>query len=139
MFETRFGITHDFSKLRLRELIPYSNFFYGNKAITRRDPVGYYKPTDTGDKAFDLAWLHHQKVNDHHWQWWVLPEDNGGIKVLPMSHDARAEMVCDWIGAGRAQGTPDTVGWYKKHKDKMMLHPETREWVESTLGIDDEK
>lgn len=27
------------------------------------------------DAAFDRAWLHHQKANAHHWQCWVLMED----------------------------------------------------------------
>ena len=75
------GITHDLSKLLPDEWFPYANYFYGFK---KRDETGYYKPTDTGDKAFDFAWLLHQKRNPHHWQWWILPEDDGGTKILEM-------------------------------------------------------
>jgi len=127
------GLTHDLSKFLPSEWLPYANYFYG-KAHTVRDETGYYKPTDTGDARFDFAWLLHQKRNDHHWQWWILPEDEGGIKVLPMSREARLEMLCDWIGAGLAQGTPGTRAWYLKNKDKMLLHPETRAWVERQLS-----
>jgi hypothetical protein len=129
------GITHDLSKLLPSELIPYTNYFYGDKK-PKRQKTGYYKPTDTGNLAFDFAWLLHQKRNRHHWQWWILPEDDGGIKVLNMPLKYRKEMLCDWRGAGRAQGYGDnTVEWYKKNKDKMQLHWYTREWIEEQLGI----
>ncbi len=103
------------------------------KGKTIRNKTGYYKPTDTGDTAFDFAWLLHQKRNRHHWQWWVLPEDDGGSKVLPMPEPYRTEMICDWLGAGRALGTPSVNAWYKKNGRKMQLHPSTRAWVEQQL------
>ena len=127
------GLVHDMSKFRPSEWFPYANHFYGRKV---RDKTGYYKPIDTGDKAFDFAWLLHQKRNRHHWQWWVLPEDEGGMKILPMSPTARTEMLCDWRGAGMAQGfSNNTRSWYKENRNKMQLHPETRRWVEQRLDI----
>jgi len=135
------GLVHDCSKFLLSEFFPYANYFYGNsKKIKRgRDGTGYYKPTDTGDKAFDFAWLLHQKRNKHHWQWWILPEDEGGIKVLPIEEPYLTEMICDWIGAGKAQGyfSPksdplfETRKWWNKNKDKMQLAEETRNYLEN--------
>lgn len=129
---------HDNSKFRPDEWGPYATYFYESDGTkrTRRDSTGYYKPTDTGDAAFDFAWLLHQKRNKHHWQWWTLPEDEGGIKVLPMPDRYRREMLADWIGAGKAQGTPDTLGWYTANRHKMTLHPETRAWIEAQLGFE---
>lgn len=129
------GAIHDWSKFRPSEWRPYAEFFYGEgrNIRSRRDATGYYKPTDTGDAAFDFAWLLHQKRNKHHWQWWVLPEDEGGLKVLPMPDRYRREMLADWRGAGAAQGTPDAAKWYAANKDKMRLHPETRTWIEAQL------
>jgi len=130
------GIAHDFSKLLPSEFIPYARYFYGNNSDIRkgRDETGYYKPTDTGDKDFDYAWLLHQKRNKHHWQWWVLPEDEGGIKVLEMPDKYILEMICDWIGAGKAQGFGNnTKEWYNKNKHKMQLHPNTRKKVEELI------
>jgi hypothetical protein len=46
------------------------------------------------------------------------------------------EMLADWIGAGRAQGTTDNLGWYLAHRDKMLLHPNTRAWIERMLGYE---
>ena len=131
------GMTHDISKLLLSEFLPYMEHFYGSKiGIGRgRDETGYYKPTDTGDRAFDFAWLLHQKRNKHHWQWWVLPEDEGGLKVLEMPLKYRQEMLCDWRGAGKAQGRPDTLAWYRKNGSRMALGDKTREWIEKTLGV----
>lgn len=136
------GLIHDWSKFLPDEFIPYSNFFYGEKAVPRRDSTGYYKPTDTGDEAFDFAWLLHQKRNKHHWQWWVLPEDDGGLKVLPIPQKYLTEMVCDWIGAGKAQGhfSPpsdpylETRNWYGANKNKMKLEEKTRRTVEKIIN-----
>ena len=114
------GLVHDLSKFQPSEFFPYARHFYGdgkNKA------------------AFDFAWLLHQKRNRHHWQWWVLPEDNGGEKVLEMPLDERVEMLCDWRGTGRAQGTPNTPKWYLANREKMRLGSDTRGWIEQELGL----
>lgn len=130
------GIIHDWSKFRPSEFFPYAEHFYGKgKDITAgRDETGYYKPTDTGDADFDFAWLLHQKRNKHHWQWWVLPEDEGGVKLISIQPKYRLEMLCDWLGASKAQGHGGDIAsvraWYEKNGAKMQLSPSTREWVE---------
>jgi len=131
------GLVHDLSKFRPSEFIPYARHFYGGKRDIHegRDETGYYKPTDTGDPDFDRAWFLHQKRNDHHWQWWVDVSD-GRINPLRLSLPAAEEMISDWIGAGRAQGTPDTLAWYRKHKDKLRLHHLSRTIVEALIGYD---
>ena len=132
------GLLHDLSKFYPSEFVPYANYFYGNKSDIKkgRNSTGYYKPTDTGDVAFDFAWLLHQKRNRHHWQWWILPEDNGGVKILEMQEVYRTEMLCDWIGAGKAQGhfspeddyLQETRNWWNANNHKMQLHPNTRKY-----------
>ena len=77
--------------------------------------------------------LLHQKRNKHHWQWWCLPEDEGGLKVLEMPLKYRLEMLCDWRGAGRAQGTPDVLRWYEKNRNRMILGMATQIWIEQQL------
>ena len=116
------GLIHDWSKWRPCELVPYADYFYG-------------KPTvDEGDTAFDFAWLLHQKTNPHHWQWWVLHEDSGGVKVLEMSEKYAKEMLCDWWGASTALGYEGmNLDWYNKNKEKMQLHPNTRAYVEKAI------
>lgn len=87
-------ITHDLSKLTPTEYPHYQRQFFGDK----------------GDQnAFQMAWLHHQHVNDHHWEFWIPPtrHDRGtprGVdyEPLPMSEGAVLEMVSDWMGASHA-------------------------------------
>jgi hypothetical protein len=87
------------------------------------------------DAGFDRAWLHHQHANPHHWQHWVLREDGGAIKVLPMPYLLVCEMVADWAGAGRAiTGRWEVAEWYVKNRDKMQMHPNTRLHVEGIIA-----
>ena len=130
------GIVHDFSKFLPSEFFPYANHFAGG-IQTGRNKTGYYKPTDTGDPDFDEAWFYHQKRNDHHWQYWCFPDEDGHppmVREMPIK--CRKEMLADWRGAGKAQGTPDTLAWYKANGDKMTLGPETRAWVEEVIGYE---
>lgn len=116
------GITHDLSKLLPSEFFPYAEYFNGK---------------GNNQEEFDYAWLLHQKRNRHHWQWWVLPEDDGGKKILNMPLKYRKEMLCDWRGAGRAiMGKDNTEKWYLANKNRMQLHRETRLWVELKLGFE---
>lgn len=132
------GFWHDWSKFRPDEWRPYANHFYGKDGtktagIERgRNKTGYYKPTDTGDAAFDFAFFLHQKRNRHHWQWWVQPEETLGVVLMVMAHKSRLEMLADWRGASRAQGSKSTVAqWYIANGNKMQVHQITRNWLET--------
>lgn len=136
----RAGIFHDWSKLRPSELVPYANFFYGLEGIKKggikKDRTkGYYKPTDTGDSKFDMAWFYHQRRNKHHWQYWTLVEDQTGVvKPVPMPMKYVREMVSDWQGAGQAQNsTTSCLEWFELHKDKMQLHHMTEFNIYKTI------
>ena len=54
----------------------------------------------------------------------------------------RQEMLADWRGAAQTQGKDghSVNGWYLKHQEEIILHPNTRKWVEFQLfGIHREK
>lgn len=123
------GLIHDWSKFLPDELIPYAKYFYGGDK--RKD--GFYTPSQGTDK-FNAAWLKHQHRNPHHWQYWVLQEDSGKVFALKMPVKYAIEMVCDWRGAGKASGKGDTLNWYLKNREKMVLHADTRAFVEELLG-----
>jgi hypothetical protein len=135
------GFIHDTSKFFPSEFIPYARFFHnkdGSKK-TKRDKTGFYKPTDTGNKAFEYAWNSHSKRNRHHWQYWVTPREDGTFKVLNMPPKYIHEMVCDWIGAGRAQGVDNWKNpwpWYEINKDKIILSVESRYLLETIFMPD---
>lgn len=118
------GIVHDLSKFSRSEWSPYVNYFYGEER------------TDVVKEEFNKAWLHHQRINPHHWQLWVLFEDSGKIVPLEMPENYMKEMLADWRGAGIAiKGFDDTKNWYLANKDKMILHEYTRNWIERQLGV----
>lgn len=117
-------LIHDWSKLLPCEWTPYVRSFYGTQPRTTEVKA-----------AFDVAWLHHQHANGHHWQHWVLREDSGKTKVLAMPEKLVREMVADWMGAGRAiTGRWDVAGWYAKNRDDILLAPETRKLVDALTG-----
>lgn len=75
---------HDISKYRDIEYEAYDDYFYGEK-------------TKDVKEAFNYAWLHHNHNNPHHWQYWILINDDpeNGIEALPMSYNFIVEMICD--------------------------------------------
>jgi hypothetical protein len=124
-------IVHDWTKFQPVEWFPYVRFFYGNGRS--REQLGSYSADQVQDGDFELAWNHHQKRNDHHWQYWIRFGDDGTVLTIPMPDVCRREMLADWRGAGRALGKTDTPAWYEANKEKLQLHPETRAWVEVQL------
>ena len=136
------GLVHDNSKFLPSEFIPYARYFYGSYK-SRKDANMYEKTyywnsmiyKEDVKKAFDVAWLKHIHRNKHHWQYWVLREDEGKKKVMQMPLKYSIEMLCDWKGAGKAiSGKDDTREWYKKNKDNMILHNDTRNLVDILLS-----
>ncbi len=114
---------HDWSKMSAAEWKPYVDSFYGPER------------TPAVRAAFDAAWLHHQHRNPHHWQHWVLQEDDGPVKTLRMPDHFVREMVADWMGAGRAiAGKWEVAEWYAKNREKIKLEHGTRNLVESLIA-----
>ena len=146
------GLLHDMSKFLSSEWFPYVETFYGTKERNCNDCVflwgnqcsfngsgigdGGQTPRckDFATSAYELAWLKHQHRNPHHWQYWILRQDEDAPLVLEMPLRYRKEMLADWIGAGRAQGFGNnTEKWYDLHKRKMDLQVCTRSWIEKNL------
>jgi hypothetical protein len=123
------GIVHDWTKFTPSEWFPYVNRFYLSDYNHQKE--GYFH--EPNGSAFDYAWLYHQRRNPHHWQYWVLVQDDEPTLILDMPYKYLLEMVCDWYGAGMAQGKPDIKAWYLKNKDRIMLSDKTRFFVEREL------
>jgi len=125
------GLTHDLSKLTLREWLPRA------RAMEKGTLKNGYGLIDHNhiDDELSLSWLHHYHRNPHHWQWWVTNLDCGSIKVLPMDDEYRREMLADWLAVSRMPDRMNMIPWYMLNQDKMLLHPKTREWLEEQLGI----
>lgn len=123
------AIIHDWQKFLSVEWIPYLKMFYGDE---------HDKNEVIASDSFNYAWLHHIHYGPHHWQYWILINDDGTIHELEMPIDYRKEMIADWRGASLAiRGYDDTSSWYSERKDVIRLAPETRCWVEKELRIND--
>lgn len=118
-------INHDASKEECAEYYAYDDYFYGN------DTAPDVK------EAFDYAWLRHIHKNPHHWQYWVLHNDdpNEGTIVLDMPYDYVIEMICDWWSFSfKSDDLTEIFNWYKEHKDYILLSDKTRKTVEDILS-----
>lgn len=112
---------HDLSKYTEEEFSAYCDYFYGER-------------TEEVKKAFDYAWLLHQHHNPHHWQHWLLKQDDGTNKALEMPKKYIIEMVCDWWAFSiKKQDYCEILNWYEKNKYTMILGPKTKEAVEDIL------
>lgn len=133
------GIIHDWSKFRPSEFIPYARHFYGQDRIgqVEKEKVeGYDKSRDVEDEDFNKAWLYHIHRNKHHWQYWVLIQDENEDMVLEMPLRYRNELLADWVGAGKAITGKDNIKeWYLKHADKFRFAPTTRDRIELIINL----
>ena len=116
------GIIHDLSKFSATEFIPSAKYFQGD-----RSPIEAEKEAC----GYSFAWLHHKGCNPHHWEFWTdFAEADGGVITNKIPYQYVVEMVCDWIGAGKAyqkeawtQDSP--MNHYIKMRKGRYFHPET--------------
>ena len=129
---------HDQSKKSDEEYDAYDKYFYSEK-------------TEEVKKNFDRAWLHHQHHNPHHWQYWILKEDDGPVvsndtmrvKAIDIPDRYIMEMLCDWWSfswkkykaSHNKQDLYEVFEWYDSHKDGMILHPDTLTKVTKMLEL----
>ena len=123
-YEIQIRYNHDNSKYSVEEYEAYDKYFYGGNK------------TEEVKENFNLAWLHHIHNNPHHWQHWVLINDDPGLGmiILDMPHNYIIEMICDWWAFSWAKGNLQEIfSWYDARKDYMKLSDKTRKTVENIL------
>jgi len=124
------GITHDLSKYSPTEFFASAKYFQGNKSSIDAEKEA---------NEYSIAWQNHKAKNKHHWQYWTDFTD-GDLILLPMPPKYVAEMLCDWVGAGKAYNkgkwTIETLRtWYQKNKDKIVLHNSTQFYIDMIIDI----
>lgn len=116
------GLFHDMSKFSPQEFFSSARYFCGD-----RSPISREKE----EKGYSLAWQHHHNHNPHHWEYWM-----DGLTPVEIPMKYVREMICDWIGAGKAynkavwtRSTP--FNWFKSQLEehKVILHKETEEII----------
>ena len=123
-YEWQIRYCHDNSKFDVEEYDAYDKYFYGT---AKNEEV---------KKNFDLAWLHHIHTNPHHWQHWILINDDPGegMVILDMPYNYIIEMICDWWAFSWNKGNLfEIFNWYDEHKAYMKLSNATRKTVEDIL------
>jgi len=117
---------HDESKTDPEEYDAYDKYFYG------------------GNRSFEVtqnfryAWLHHIHNNPHHWQYWILNNDEAeeGELILDMPIEYIIEMICDWWSFSWKKGNLEEIfKWYDNHKAYMKLSISTRIRVQELLDM----
>lgn len=121
------GIKHDLSKYSPTEFFESARYW-----------TGTHSPIDEAKKAqgYSHAWLHHRGRNPHHWAYWA---DNfsEGLTILPMPMNDFVEMVCDFLGAGRAYSgkgfsyTGERTWWLKERETGCKaMHPANKKMLD---------
>jgi len=119
------GITHDLSKFSPTEFWESVKYYRGDSS-----PINAAK----ADKGYSLAWQHHKGRNPHHYEYWTDNYDKG-TTCIRMPYKYVIELICDWIGAGRAyQGKNFTyTGEYKYVQNKLetaKMHQDTKYFID---------
>lgn len=124
-YEHQICFAHDESKTRGDEYRAYDAYFYGGNR-------SYAVMQD-----FKVAWLTHIHRNPHHWQYWILVNDDPeeGEVILDMPYNYIVEMVCDWMAFSFVKrDLTEVLRWYEQHAGYMKLSDNTRRDVEWILG-----
>lgn len=114
---------HDASKTDSDEYDAYDEYFYGNRS--------YFVCEE-----FKVAWLNHIHKNPHHWQHWILINDDPkeGEILLPIPKQYIIEMICDWWSFSWNSGNLSEIfDWYDSKKDYMKINPESKTILEYIL------
>lgn len=118
------GIMHDISKFSWTEFWESVKYYQGTSS-----PINVAK----ADKGYSLAWQHHKGRNPHHYEYWTDKYDEGTI-ALKMPYKYVVELICDWLGAGKAyMGDKFTyLGEYEYVTNRLKIakiHPDTAKFL----------
>lgn len=123
------GIKHDMSKFSPVEFWESVRYYQGD-----RSPIDACKE----ENGYSMCWMHHKGRNTHHYEYWQDDFDHGG-KPLVMPMDDAIEMLCDFLGAGRAymgdafDYRKEYDWWLKKRATGIAMHPAMQVFISRTL------
>ena len=123
------GLTHDLSKYNPVEFFESVKYYQGT-----RSPIDACKEAN----GYSKAWLHHRSHNKHHREYWTDYYDKGCYSLI-MPYKYAAEMLCDFLGAGRAyMGDRFTYRaeydwWMNQLKRNICMHPAIAHFITHAL------
>lgn len=125
------GVLHDMSKFSPTEFFESVKYYSGT-----RSPIDVCKE----ENGYSKAWLHHRGRNPHHYEYWTDNYDSGTISN-PMPFECALEMLCDYLGAGRAYNKSlftiekETDWWLNKRKHANAMHQNTKSFIDTALYL----
>lgn len=125
------GILHDLSKFSPIEFFESVKYYQGTSS-----PIDACKK----DKDYSLAWQHHKGRNPHHYEYWTDNYDKGTTTIC-MPFEYAAEMLADYLGAGRAYNKEnftylsEKIWWENKLKTNPKINIATKDFI--TMAIDE--
>lgn len=125
-YEHQICFAHDDSKTMADEYDAYDAYYY-----TKKDARSYAVM-----EAYKKAWLTHLHRNPHHWQHWILINDEPGEGeiIMDMPYNYILEMISDWWAFSHSKGElREIFHWYNEHKNYMKLSDKTRAYVNLIL------
>ena len=125
------GLVHDLSKFHPVEFFESVKYYTGT-----RSPIDECKRVN----GYSKAWMHHKGHNKHHYEYWQDNFDNGGVPLC-MPYKETLEMLCDYLGAGKAYNGKDFTfqkeyEWWKiKSSKPLAMHEVQRKFLERVFDI----
>ena len=127
------GLLHDLSKYSPAEFMTGVHYYQGDRSPNA---------AEREEKGYSSAWLHHKGRNRHHYEYWtdVTKDRSLGIVGIKMPVRYVAEMFADRVAACKTYEkdrytTMSPWRYYKKTKDYITIHPETRRLLERLLKM----
>ena len=123
------GIIHDLSKFTPKEFFESVKYYSGT-----RSPIDACKEVN----GISEAWLSHKGKNRHHYEFWQDNFDSGTSHLI-MPFKYTLEMLCDYLGAGRAYQKDKFTykgefEWFKnKLKTANAMHPVQKAFIYEML------
>lgn len=119
------GLLHDLSKFSPVEFWEGVRYYQGTSS-----PIDACKR----ENGWSPAWMHHKGRNKHHYEYWMDNLDNGGTPLeMPLKY--KKEMLCDYLGAGRAYyGKNFTYEkeydwWQNKLSKPLAMHESNKNFI----------
>ena len=116
------GLLHDLSKYSPTEFWESVKYYRGTSS-----PIDASK----AENGYSMAWFHHRGRNLHHHVMWIDNFDETGGTPILMPYKYFAEMICDYLAAGRAyMGKKFSFvaenEWWERKKTKGLAMPENQ-------------
>lgn len=115
------GLLHDLSKYSPTEFFESIKYYQGTSS-----PINASKQAN----GYSMAWFHHRGRNLHHYENWQDDFDHG-CKAVLMPYKYWAEMMCDYLAAGKAYNCSkftfkQEYEWWMKKKIQCAMHEKNK-------------